>query len=435
LIGAEEVDEELGGFGVAGDVPPSAAQAQRTYWSLDSGDRSMSVEPVGFVLVQFVLVENDADVQPILDSVVAFDATYWRWLPIEIAGAATALESEWIPYEGEPDDEPEFNAVLARRDQLIVIVTAAGSDSDATDRAAASITEAVFERAGEISSDGGGSATTESSGGPLADAFADQLGRDAGFPWFQALDRADTECFAATALDTIGEQRQAEVRFAPDNIPLLFEADWTDTEIGALTGIFESCLDDDTKGTEAFLWTIFGPQASRYSDCAVSEITATSGERYWVQQFSASFSPPRVEEAREADPEAQSARTISDVYPELEPVLEECVPGYGDPVDYAEDACGGEPCEDEPDPPDPSGLRRVVLECSRDPYVNASFYAGVDEFLGFDDTSCEEQGRGTLIRVRMLAYPCPEGPRDIEITATGEPITEQAVTDACATTP
>lgn len=150
LIGAAEIDEEFGGFGVAGDVPPSAAQVQRTFWSLDSGDRSMGVEPVDFVVVQLVLVKNDVDVQPVLDSVVAFDATYWAWLPIEIAGAATALESEWIPYEGEPDDEPEFNAVLASRDRLIVIVTTAGSDSDATDRAAASIAEAALELVGQF---------------------------------------------------------------------------------------------------------------------------------------------------------------------------------------------------------------------------------------------------------------------------------------------
>jgi len=74
-----------------------------------------------------------------------------------------------------------------------------------------------------------------------------------------------------------------------------------------------------------------------------------------------------------------------------------------------------------------------VLECFRDPYFDASFYASIDEL---DETlnfriNCEEHGRGTLISARLLDYPCPQGPRDIELTATDERITGQAVTDAC----
>ena len=146
-MGAAEVDEERSGFGVPGELPSNAALIERLYWSTDGGERTMGVQPVDLVAVQLVLVGDEADVAPVVDAVTSFDAVYWRWLPIEIAGAATAQESEWIPYEGEPDDEPEFNAVLARRDRLIVIVTTAGSDADATNLAAAGIAELVFEQA------------------------------------------------------------------------------------------------------------------------------------------------------------------------------------------------------------------------------------------------------------------------------------------------
>lgn len=146
-MGAAEVDEERRAVGVAGEFPSTATLAERIYWSMDGGERTMGVQPVDFVLVQLVLVEDEADVAPVVDSVTSFDAVYWRWLPIEIAGAATAQESEWIPYEGEPEDEPEFNAVLALRDRLIVIVTTAGNDADATNRAAADIAELVFSQA------------------------------------------------------------------------------------------------------------------------------------------------------------------------------------------------------------------------------------------------------------------------------------------------
>ena len=144
---AEVVEGEPGGFGIVVDVPPDATTAEWTYWSMDGGDRTMGVEPVDFASVQFVLVEDDAEVQPVLDAVVGFDAVYWRWLPTEVAGATAAQESEWIPYEGEPDDEPEFNSVLAHRDRLIVIVTTAGSDAGATGRAADSLAHVIFEQA------------------------------------------------------------------------------------------------------------------------------------------------------------------------------------------------------------------------------------------------------------------------------------------------
>ena len=55
----------------------------------------------------------------------------------------------------------------------------------------------------------------------------------------------------------------------------------------------------------------------------------------------------------------------------------------------------------------------------------------LDELLRFV-VNCEELGRGTLVSVQLLAYPCSEGPRNVEIMATGEPITESMVTDACA---
>ena len=108
------------------------------------------------------------------------------------------------------------------------------------------------------------------SGDPLADAFVDELARDAGFPWFQALDRDETQCFATTVLDTVGEQRRTELRIAPDNIPLLFHADWSDAELDALTEIFATCVDDTTTGNEAYVLSLFGGQ-DRYSDCLTSE--------------------------------------------------------------------------------------------------------------------------------------------------------------------
>lgn len=272
------------------------------------------------------------------------------------------------------------------------------------------------------------------SGDPLADAFADQLVLDAGYSWFQGLDRAETECFVTTVLDTIGPQRLAELRFAPDNIPDLFEADWTDSEIDALAEIFASCVDNAT-GTEVYVLSLFGGQ-DRYSDCMVPEITSKLGDQFWLEQFRFGFNPPRTEMTRnEAARRAQEAGeepAQPDFVSDIEALFETCIPDY--PGEYAEDACGGEPCED---PPDPRNFRSVVLECSRDPFVDASFYASIDEL---DETlrfriNCEEQGRGTLITVRLAAYPCPQGPRDIELIAAGEPITEQAVTDACTNAP
>ncbi len=271
---------------------------------------------------------------------------------------------------------------------------------------------------------------------PLADAFADQLDIDAGYGWFTTLDRAEVECFAATVTETIAEQRLTELRFAADNIPLLFEADWTDTEIDTLTDIYDTCV-DDTTGTEALVASLFGG-VGRNSDCMVAEINDTLGERYWVDPFQARFTPPRIEiandEARQQADLAGEEPPPPSSFTDLEPILAACIPGYGDPVEYEDDACGGEPCED---PPDPLDDVRVVLECSRDPYVDASFNAPGrerEELLPFA-INCEDQGRGTLISVLLPAYPCPDGPRDVEITTTGEPITETTITDACATSP
>jgi hypothetical protein len=275
-----------------------------------------------------------------------------------------------------------------------------------------------------------GSSPTSTSLSPLADAFADQLALDAGDYWFRALDRADTECFASAALDSISAQRQSELRMATDHIPLLFQSDWTDGEIDALTDIFDACVSDDTTGTEAFVFSLLGPQASRYSDCLVTEVTETLGDRYWVDQFRGRFTPPRVETA--ISDERWQAELAGEAPPppasfaEVEPALEECIPGYGDPVDYPDDACGDGPCED---PPDPEDFRRVVLECSRDPFVDASFYEGPEQ-IRIDDGSCQEQG-GTLLAVRLIAYPCPEGPTDFELAAAGGPITGATITDAC----
>jgi hypothetical protein len=150
-MGAAEVEEDRRGFGVGVDLPSDAVVAERIYWSMDGGERTMGVQSVDFASVELVLVGDETDVAPIVDAVTSFDAVYWRWLPIELAGASEAQESEWIPYEGEPEDEPEFAWVVARRGRLIVIVTAAGSDRDAASGVTTSIAEAVFGEAAQIS--------------------------------------------------------------------------------------------------------------------------------------------------------------------------------------------------------------------------------------------------------------------------------------------
>lgn len=291
----------------------------------------------------------------------------------------------------------------------------------------------------------GGGEDKVTSGDPLVDAFASQLALDAGYPWFQAFDQAETECFAATALHTISQQRQTELRFAADNIPLLTEADWTDTEIDALTDILDGCVDDNTTGTEAFVLSAYGG-LDRYGNCMVPEITTTLGERYWLEAFRAGFTPPRIDMINaEADLQAQIAGeelgwlpSSAETYQDLQPIFETCaVPGRsesGGPVIYAEDACGGEPCEDEPEP---TGFGALALECSRDPYVYAGGYFGTTRFRDWipSPSACEEQRLGTLISVMLLAYPCPQGPREMQIRTTGEPITEAMVTDACGSSP
>ena len=60
---------------------------------------------------------------------------------------------------------------------------------------------------------------------------------------------------------------------------------------------------------------------------------------------------------------------------------------------------------------------------------------GFDEWPPDLESACEEQGLGALVSVRLLVYPCPGGSRDVEIMATGDPITEVTVTDACASSP
>jgi hypothetical protein len=105
-----------------------------------------------------------------------------------------------------------------------------------------------------------------------------------------------------------------------------------------------------------------------------------------------------------------------------------CIPAY--PGEFATDACGGEPCEDAPDPGE---FHSIVLECSRDPYFDASFYASIDELdMTLDFIfNCEEQGRGQLISARLEGYPCAQGPRDLEVPATTGSITRQDIVDAC----
>ena len=441
LMGVEMVDVADGSFFmmlIGDELPPGTAVEAHDYWSLDSGSRTMGDGAVDFASVIMLLLAEEPDVVPLFDQITNAEPEYTRWVPITVRGAAVGVQAVGIPYEGEPDDEPEFDAILARRDTLIVAATVSGADADARVGTAMALVELVFERAGEVSKDGDVSARSGGGGDPFAEAFADQLALDSRNAAFLALDRADTECFAATALGAISDQRLLELGFTLDNIPLLFEADWTDAEIDALTQILDTCVDDTATGTEAYLLSVI-PQSGRYVDCVVPEITTTLGERYWLEAFRSRFTPPRiemilVEAQRQAELAGEESPRLPIWYTDLEPIFETCeVPGLSGSGDdsYAEDACGGDPCEDAPSPGD---LRRVVAQCSRDPYVSQDFYAGVDglgDFLPHLGTTCQSQGRGTLIALQLLAYPCPQGPRDIEIGATGAPITEGTVTDAC----
>ena len=151
LIGADKLDDGPSSFGPPAELPPTATSIGWDYWSLDTGKRSIGVEPVDGVSVQLMLLANDADVLRVFDAVIAFDAVYWAWIPIELSGAVEAQKSEWIPYEGEPDDEPEFGSILARRDRLVVVVTAAGTDADAVSSVARDVAQDIFDHVGEIS--------------------------------------------------------------------------------------------------------------------------------------------------------------------------------------------------------------------------------------------------------------------------------------------
>jgi hypothetical protein len=138
---------------VPAELPPSTTVEVHHYWSMDSGERTMGEGRVDWVSVTLVLIEDEADVQPLIDEVTGIDEGYVQWLPVSVRGAAGAQQAVTIPYEGEPADEPEFSTILARRDQLVVAASATGTDDDLRDAAAIGVAELVFERAGELSGD------------------------------------------------------------------------------------------------------------------------------------------------------------------------------------------------------------------------------------------------------------------------------------------
>lgn len=334
---------------------------------------------------------------------------------------------------------------------MIVIVTVAGSDPAARSRVASGLAEWVFERAAEISgtrADGENAGDAAASNDPLAQAFAEQLiVDDRGYGGgFSALDRSDVDCFAGGMLDSIDQPRRAELTLTLDNIPLLFQADWSDQEIETLTEVLDRCVGDDTAtGTEAFATFGF---PSRTSDCLVPEIIERLGERYYLERFSAMFTPPRIE-ARDTDALLQAERAgqpgpspqgFETFLTDMEPIFEACGVPIG-PSEYDADeadavpACDG-PCAEEENAAAMNDLQIVVLVCSRDPYVPQFVMKQLagNVNAGVDDASCSDRGRGTLVAVQR-EFACPQGPRQIRVPVTDELVTEQAVTAACAEAP
>jgi len=153
LMGAEGVDHVVNApLFLPVELPASTTVETQHYWSTDSGGRTMGEGPVDWMSVTLVLVEDEADVQPLIDEVTGVDEGYVHWVPTSVSGATAAQESVTIPYEGEPTDEPEVSTILARRDRLVVAVSVAGADDEARPAVALAVAELVFERAGELSS-------------------------------------------------------------------------------------------------------------------------------------------------------------------------------------------------------------------------------------------------------------------------------------------
>jgi hypothetical protein len=131
-------------------LPRGTVLEAHHYWSTDAGDPTMGEGPVDWVSVTVVLVDDPADVQPLIDEVTSIDEGYVQWVPVTVRGATAAQESVTIHYEGEPTDEPEFSSIIARRDGLIVLVSAAGTDDERRAEAALGTAELVFQRANDI---------------------------------------------------------------------------------------------------------------------------------------------------------------------------------------------------------------------------------------------------------------------------------------------
>ncbi len=153
LMGADAVDHDKGvGSALPVELPPSTAVETQQYWSTDTGGRTLGESPVDLVSVTLALLEDEAGVQPVIDGITGIDPEYVQWVPASVRGATSAQQSVAIPYEGEPTDEPGFSTIVARRDRLVVSVTAAGVDAESCAAAAIGVAELVLERAGEFSS-------------------------------------------------------------------------------------------------------------------------------------------------------------------------------------------------------------------------------------------------------------------------------------------
>ncbi len=276
------------------------------------------------------------------------------------------------------------------------------------------------------------SSTSEPAVSELTNDFADQLIID-HTGWFQTLGRSATDCFALGALSQLEDTRLEQLGFTSGDLPLLFEADWTNAEIGYFVDVLDRCVGANTSlAAEAFLASL-NPQFGHEATCLVPKVVSTFGADHHLEWFRSSFNPPRVE-ARNGD---ETGRKMMALFTELEPLLEECGFATGPPgdADSAESACGDDACEDSPEDLALESAS-LVLACSRDPYHPADIYIEshegtggepVTSILGELDDRCE--GRGHLVSVVFLDYPCPTVPVDVTLTAAELSLT--ALDEAC----
>jgi hypothetical protein len=331
LMGATDVEVSEGSFFLglatdeAGGFPAGVEVEAREYWSLDlaeteaagRGGRTIGVGPVDYVSVILLSAAEDSDAESMFDRVTSAEPAYTRWVPITVRGATVAEQAVGIPYEGEPDDEPVFESVLARTDTLVVGVIVSGGDIDALAAAATSLTELIFERAREVA--GGDAVDAEGgdgTGDALADAFAEQL---IGHGDLTPLDEARVECFASRAIANVDDDRLGELGFTIDNIselwvpnsiPLWTQVGWTDTEIDLLVGSLEECVGGDPESVKAVLVGPVARYQPDFADCYAAEVSAAGGDDFYLDAFRIRFLQPG-DEPDDAFTEVSNAAAVA----------------------------------------------------------------------------------------------------------------------------